>query len=168
MDNRKKSKKLKLTKIPYSEARMLIVPQKPRTYAQAVKFSTVTTITHTNKKYYNNISLPPLKSIQPIVYARSEANYIFLFLQSIPAVNKLYTSTYAHLLPSTSSVGVKTSSDTSIVNNLNASVSSLPCEARLFPSISDKCAALSTEIQSSVHLPDTTTPSSYIQPSVLS
>ncbi|GFU34340.1 hypothetical protein TNCV_1991341 [Trichonephila clavipes] len=57
---------------------------------------------------------------------------------------------------------------TSTVSSLNASVSSLPSKAHLFPTNSDKFATLSTEIQPSVLLPHITAATSSSQPSVLS
>ncbi|GFT26183.1 hypothetical protein TNCV_1543951 [Trichonephila clavipes] len=80
---------------------------------------------------------------------------------SIPAVSTLSSSTEAHLLPSTSAIIQSESllpipiptTTTSPGNNLNTTASSLETETRL-PTTSNKFAALSTEIQPLVPLPE--------------
>ncbi|GFT09376.1 uncharacterized protein TNCV_5062421 [Trichonephila clavipes] len=135
--------------ISYSEARKLIVPQPSQTYAQITKPTAISTTTQTDPNI-TKIICPPLQCLSPS--------------SSMPAVSTSSSSAQAHLLSSTSAKIPTIQSDsllpipiptttTTINNNLNTSASSLETETRPLTT-SNKFAALSTEIQPLVPLPE--------------
>ncbi|GFU29705.1 hypothetical protein TNCV_4745391 [Trichonephila clavipes] len=106
-----------------------------------------------------NIIWPPLQCLKPV----SSANPMPSTSSSVSTVSTSSSSTQAHLLPSTSAIIPTIQSEslllipipttTSPGNNLNTSASSLETETRPLTT-SDKFAALSTEIQPLVPLPE--------------
>ncbi|GFV47947.1 uncharacterized protein TNCV_3044191 [Trichonephila clavipes] len=147
--------------ISYFEARKLIVPQLTQTYAQATKPSTISTTTQTDSNI-TNIICPPLQCLKPV----SSENPMPSTSSSVSTVSTSSSSTQEHLLPSPSAIiptiqsesllkipNSTTTTTTSPGNNLNTSVSSLETETRSLTT-PNKFAALSTEIQLLVSLPE--------------
>ncbi|GFW75892.1 uncharacterized protein TNCV_4430701 [Trichonephila clavipes] len=118
--------------ISYFEARKLIVPQLTQTYAQATKPSSISTTTQTDPNI-TNIICSPLQCLKPV----SSANPMPSTSSSVTTVSTSSSSTQAHLLPSTSAI----------------IPSILKIETRPLTT-SSKFAALSTEIQPLVPLPE--------------
>ncbi|GFU90173.1 uncharacterized protein TNCV_3873771 [Trichonephila clavipes] len=132
------------------EARKLIVPQSSQTYAQVTKPTAISTTTQTDPSI-TKIICPLLQCLSPVLSTSS----------SMPAVSTS-SSTEAHLRPSTSAIIPTIQSESQLPmsipatttfsgNSLNTSASSLETETRLL-TISNKFAALSTEIQPLVPL----------------
>ncbi|GFV29829.1 uncharacterized protein TNCV_2082941 [Trichonephila clavipes] len=148
--------------ISYFEARKFIVPQLTQTYAQATKPSTISTTTQTDPNI-TNIICPPLPCLKPV----SSENPMPSTSSSVSTVSMSSSSTQAHLLPSPSAIiptiqsqsllkipiPTTTTTTTSPGNNLNTSLSSLETETRSLTT-PNKFAALSTEIQPFVPLPE--------------
>ncbi|GFU54013.1 uncharacterized protein TNCV_246441 [Trichonephila clavipes] len=90
----KQIQKIKTTKnISYPEARKLIVPQLPQTYAQATKSSTLNNSTQTDENI-TKINCPPLKLLAPLS-SKQRTN--------IPTAINTSSSAQTQLLPSISS-----------------------------------------------------------------
>ncbi|GFX25467.1 uncharacterized protein TNCV_1998681 [Trichonephila clavipes] len=149
--------------ISYFEARKLIVPQLTQTYAQATKPSSISTTTQTDPNI-TNIICPPLQCLKPV----SSANPMPSTSSSVSTVSTSSSSTQAHLLPSTSALiptiqsksllPIPIPTTTSPSNNLNTSASSLSTEVLPVFAITNKFAALSTEVQPSVSLSESAAP----------
>ncbi|GFW42739.1 uncharacterized protein TNCV_473291 [Trichonephila clavipes] len=134
------------------------VIQGPKTNSTAVaKSSTATSITQTDENI-TQIKCPPLQLLQPLLSVPQPNKY-----PSITSVSTLSSTTQANLLPSASSIKQTTeieyrlpepiSSAAAPENSLITSASSLSTETRSLTT-SNKSAALSTEIQPLVPLPE--------------
>ncbi|GFV22323.1 uncharacterized protein TNCV_3923831 [Trichonephila clavipes] len=146
--------------ISYFEARKLIVPQLTQTYAQATKPSSISTTTQTDPNI-TNIICPPLQYLKPLSFE----NLMHSTSSSVSTVSMSCSSTQENLLPSPSAIITTIQSKsllkipspitttTSPGNNLNTSVSSLETETRSLTT-PNKFAALSTETQPLVPLPE--------------
>ncbi|GFT02047.1 uncharacterized protein TNCV_83561 [Trichonephila clavipes] len=146
--------------ISYSEARKLIVPQPSQTYDQITKPTAISTTTQTDPNI-TNIICPPLQYLKPV----SSENPMPSISSSVSTVSTSSSSTQENLLPSPSAIIPTiqsesllkisipiTTTTTSPVNNLNTSDSSLETETRSLTT--NKFAALSTETQPLVPLPE--------------
>ncbi|GFS74834.1 uncharacterized protein TNCV_1395321 [Trichonephila clavipes] len=133
------------------EARELIVSQSSQTYAQVTKPTAVSTTTQTDPNI-TNIIYPPLQCLTPVssisssipVISTSSSTQAYLLLSTFAILPTIQSET---LLPIT----IPTTS-TSPGNRLNTSASSLKTDTLIFPTTSNKFAAVSTEIQPSVSL----------------
>ncbi|GFV24688.1 uncharacterized protein TNCV_881581 [Trichonephila clavipes] len=148
--------------ISYFEARKLIVPQLTQTYAQALKPSTISTTTQTDPNI-TSIICPPLQYLKPL----SSENPMPSTSSSVSTVSTSCSSTQERklllsptaIIPTIQSESLLkipipiTTTTTSPGNILNTSVSSLETETRSLIT-PNKFAALSTETQSLVPLPD--------------
>ncbi|GFU31586.1 uncharacterized protein TNCV_1234841 [Trichonephila clavipes] len=140
--------------ISYSEARKLIVPEPSQTYAPITKPTAISTTTQTD---------PSITKIFPSLQCLSS---ISSTTSSMPAVSTSSSSAQAHVLPATSAKILTIQSKsllpvpiptTTPNNNLNTSASSLETETHPLET-SNKFSALSTEIQPSVPLSESETP----------